>query len=111
METKTHGRRVRPEDYDNLVEFYQSIITNKVASLRMRLTAAKQLDAILTRIERRGDAEDRRNGRARLEAVRAQHEASQRVLQATPEGRTAPKTEREASAERALQNLGKILAT
>lgn len=83
------------------------------ASRRVRLSAAQRLDDLLRRQERREAGEARRVDRERREAAKANAEAMklEREQQATAEGRTAPKAEREASAERALQNLGKILAT
>ena len=109
METTTHHRRrVRPEDYDGLVEFYQSIIGNKSASLRMRLTAAKQLDAILTRIERREDAEARRAERERLVAAKARAQAANELATAQTRQQQSER-EREEQREQALRRGGEYL--
>jgi len=89
--------------YEKLAAFLEDVMENPKASKRVRLSAAIRLDDLLRRQERREDAKARRQDRARVEAAKAQHEALEREQQATPD------MGRDPAAERALQNLGKIL--
>lgn len=97
--------------FEKLADFLTDMMENPKASKRVRLSAAMRLDDLLRRQERREDAEARRQDRERVRAAKDQEEALQREReqQATPERRTAPEAEREASAERARLNLEKIL--
>jgi hypothetical protein len=102
------GRGPSVTTYPKLIAFFEEIIANPRASIRVRLTAATRLDAILTRIERREAAEARRAERDAVQAARARERAIEHEQPAAGE-MAARDIEREQAAERARQNLGKIL--
>lgn len=109
MEDNHRGARSNVSSYPKLIEFYEGVLANKATSLRTRMSAAKQLDAILTRMERREAAEGRRLDRARVQAAKAQQQALQQ--QPIPEDLAANEVERqrEAAVRRGVEHLEKLL--
>ena len=111
MEDHKRVRGPSASSYSKLIEFFESVIANPHASMRVRITAAGRLDDLLRRQERRETSEVRRAEREAARAARERAEALERETQPTPEelGSREAEQQRELAAERALTNLVKIM--
>lgn len=105
MEDRT-GRGPSASSYPKLIEFFEGIIANPHASMRVRLTAAQRLDDLLARQERREDLEARRAERMRLQAAQAQREALERERENQA---MAAELASQEVVEQARRHMGKIL--